>query len=83
MGVLTAQDCGYFTSSSPPVGRLPEPIDFRKLVNQAEYRLVLDRLHSQLGVSLLLSAARAALRTLAGWSAANPTCIHLTPPHYM
>jgi hypothetical protein len=48
------QDCGYFTRSSPPVGRLPEPIDFRKLVNQAEYRLVLDRLHNQLGVSQLL-----------------------------
>lgn len=30
----------------PPVGRLPEPIDFSKLVGQAEYRAVLARAHS-------------------------------------
>ena len=40
------QHRGYFSRPVPPVGRLPEPIDFSKLVGQAEYRSVLARAHS-------------------------------------
>jgi hypothetical protein len=42
----TPQHRGYFSRPVPPVGKLPEPIDFSKIVGQAEYRAVLARAHS-------------------------------------
>jgi hypothetical protein len=51
---------GYFSRPSPPVGRLPDPINFKRLVGQGEYRTLLDRLYRELQVRV---------KTRAGWPA--------------
>lgn len=52
----TKQTLGYFNRDTPPVARLPDPIDFRSLVGQSEYRLLLSRLHRELGADWLTPA---------------------------
>jgi hypothetical protein len=47
----TPQELGYFNRATPPVARLPAPIHFGSLVGQAEYRLKLQQLYRDLGVS--------------------------------
>jgi len=58
--LTTQQDRGYFSRPLPPVGQLPEPIDFSKLVGQAEYRALLARAHSAAGSSSSGAAGAAA-----------------------
>jgi hypothetical protein len=41
---------GYFNKPQPPISRLPQPIQFSRILNQAEYRAVLARLYKQLQV---------------------------------
>lgn len=47
------QEFGYFNRPSPPIRRLPQPINFNRLLGQVEYRLELDRAYKQLQVRLL------------------------------
>jgi hypothetical protein len=41
---------GYFNKPQPPIQGLPAPIQFNRILNQAEYRAVLARLYKQLQV---------------------------------
>lgn len=50
------QTLGYFSRATPPVARLPAPIDFRALVGQAEYRLALRRAYDAAGADWLTPA---------------------------
>jgi hypothetical protein len=47
---LRQQEFGYFNCASPPIRRLPEPINFNRLLNQAEYRYELAKAYKQLQV---------------------------------
>ncbi|GBF96788.1 hypothetical protein Rsub_09644 [Raphidocelis subcapitata] len=49
-------ELGYFNRATPPLARLPEPIQFGSLVGQAEYRLRLQQLYRELGVDWLTPA---------------------------
>jgi hypothetical protein len=42
---------GYFNKPQPPIKRLIEPINFNRLLNQAEYRAQLGRIYKQLQVT--------------------------------
>lgn len=44
------QEFGYFNQASPPIRRLPQPLNFNRLVGQVEYKLALARAYKQLQV---------------------------------
>lgn len=48
--VLLLQEFGYFNRPSPPIRRLPQPINFNRLLSQAEYRYEMARAYKQLQV---------------------------------
>ncbi len=52
MCVCAVQTRGYFNRKEPPVGKLPEPINYRKVVNKHEYDHVLAQKYRELGVSV-------------------------------
>jgi hypothetical protein len=41
---------GYFARNNTPVGKLDGPIDFKKIVNETEYKLALKRRYEELQV---------------------------------
>jgi hypothetical protein len=51
---LRLQVHGYFNKPQPPISRLPQPIQFSRILNQAEYRAVLARLYKQLQVRWII-----------------------------
>lgn len=48
---MCVQVQGYFNKPQPPIRRLAQPINFNRILNQAEYNLVLSRIYTQLQVS--------------------------------
>jgi hypothetical protein len=62
--VWCAQTHGYFSSQSPPVGRLNDATHFNRIVGETEYKVHLQRLYKQLGVSAKLHQLDAELQRL-------------------
>jgi hypothetical protein len=48
---------GYFNKPQPPIRRLPEPIQFSRILNQAEYKAVLAKIYKQLQVGAELCSS--------------------------